>query len=58
MRSGNSINWINYLDDIINIYNNSTHDGKNGIKPSEVMKDENFIEISSINFWKQLKIME
>jgi hypothetical protein len=55
MTSRNSINWINYLDDIINIYNDSTHNGINGIKPNEVMKDENFKEISSINFWKAVK---
>ena len=55
MTSRNSINWIYYLDDIINIYNNSTHNGINGIKPIEAMKDENFKEISSINFWKAVK---
>ena len=55
MTSRNSINWIYYLDDIINIYNNSTHNGINGIKPNEAMKDENFKEISSINFWKAVK---
>ena len=58
MTARNSINWFNYLTNIIDVYNNSIHNGINGIKPNEVMEDENFKEISTINFWKAVKNVE
>ena len=58
MTARNSINWFNYLTNIIDVYDNSIHNGINGIKPNEVMEDENFKEISTINFWKAVKNVE
>ena len=48
----NSTNWINVLDNIIKIYNNTPHSALNGLSPEQAMKPENYISIQQINMNK------
>ena len=47
-----STNWINHIDNIIKIYNNTKHSSLNGLTPEQAMKPEHFNIIQKINIDK------
>ena len=47
-----STNWINIIDNIIKIYNNTPHSALNGLTPEQAMLPENYITIQQINMNK------
>ncbi len=48
----NSTNWINHIDNIIRVYNNTRHSSLNGLSPEQALKPENFSMIQKININK------
>ena len=48
-------NWVQYLNEIIQTYNNSPHSALDDLTPIEALKDENFDKIFEINTIKKMK---
>ena len=48
-------NWVQYLNNIIETYNDSPHSALDQLTPNEALKDENFDKIFEINSIKKLK---
>jgi len=48
----NSTNWINIIDNIVKIYNNTPHSALNGLTPEQAMQPENYRLIQQINMNK------
>ena len=48
----NSTNWINHIDNIIRVYNNTRHSSLNGLSPEQALKPETFSLIQKININK------
>jgi hypothetical protein len=48
----NSVNWINNLQKIINVYNSSPNSGNLNIKPNDSRQEENKAKLSNANFYK------
>jgi hypothetical protein len=48
-------NWIQYLNEIIKSYNNSSHSSLDGLTPNEASEDKNYDQIYRLNYIKGLK---
>lgn len=44
--------WVDILQKLIKLYNNSPHTALDGVKPSEATKGENLVKIGTMNFEK------
>jgi hypothetical protein len=51
----NSVVWFNFLEKIIEKYNQTPHNGIKPIAPDEAMDKENYNTINNLNFWKAVK---
>jgi hypothetical protein len=53
--SKNTTNWLYYLNDILENYNNSPNEGIRGVVPFHADDEENEEVLSNLNFWKSVK---
>ena len=55
MTGNDNVNWVNELQHLVSIYNNSSHAGIDGIKPNKAETKENLLKIGNINWVKDMK---
>jgi hypothetical protein len=58
MTGYNTVNWINKLQELVNLYNNTPHRGIDEIKPNQATTPKNQEIISEINHQKAIKNAE